>query len=347
MNDTPQEPAPDTSGPARPESASEKQPPSRADRVEHRVELDTFTGPLDLLLYLIRREEVDIYDIPIARITEEYLKYLEMMQELDLNVAGEFVVMAATLLDIKARMMAPAPVAEEEEEEAEDPRLELVRQLMEYRRFKEAALELTERARARAERFSRPGEPPPETESPLGVPRGMSLWVLLDAFTRLLEQTGARGPMRVVVDQVPQELFQARLEARASRAGKLRFSDVFEGGRDRGFLIGMFLALLELVRLRVLRVEQEGLFGEIWLMYVPPNERGDVVESVAVSDHPARGYADAASTGPEEDRQEESDAEIDEVMPELPEPPENPSSTAPDTVQGRSLSADEPSGGAG
>jgi len=295
-------------------------------RAEHRVELEAFTGPLDLLLYLIRREEVDIFDIPIARITEEYLKYLDMMQELDLGIAGEFVVMAATLLDIKARMIAPSPVTPEEEEESEDPRLELVRQLMEYRRFKEAALELTDRAMARAARFSRPGERPPEAESLLGVPRGMSLWVLLDAFTRLLEQTGARAPLRVTIDQVPQEQLQARLEARVSVAGRLRFSEIFENAPDRTFLVGMFLALLELVRLQIVRVEQEGLFGEIWLTYVPPDAREEVTESPSPQGESVANPAPVVSTESAESSEECWDEEVDGEIPELPEVPEDLSS---------------------
>lgn len=249
-------------------------PPSEQPTSEYKVELETFSGPMDLLLYLIRKEEVDIYDIPIARITEQYLKYIGSMSDLDVNVAGEFVVMAATLLEIKARMMAPDPVIDEAEEEAVDPRLELVRQLMEYRRFKEAALELAERAGMRAERFSRPGERASDTgEHRTGVPKNVSVAGLLEAFARVLVQTGARGPLTLRLEDIPQERLNAELGAKVRAAGRMTFSSVFEGHTDRAMLIGMFFAVLELARQQILRVEQEAPFAEIWLTYVPPDER--------------------------------------------------------------------------
>lgn len=242
------------------------------DLSDYKVELTSYSGPLDLLLYLIRKEEVDVYDIPIARVTEQYLKYTELMSELDINVAGEFIVMAATLLEIKARMMAPEPV-EEEEEEGEDPRLELVRQLMEYRRFKEAALALTEHARARADRFGRPGERVTEAgDRVAGPPKNVSVWGLLEAFSRVLEETGG-GPHRVRIELIPQAQLNADLEARVRAAGRITFYDAFRNHTDRAMVVGMFFALLELARRQALRAEQDEPFGEIWLTYVPPDER--------------------------------------------------------------------------
>ncbi len=242
---------------------------------EYKVELDTFSGPLDLLLYLIRREEVDIFDIPVARITEQYLRHVELMSEMNIEMAGEFMVMAATLIEIKSRMMAPQPEPMDEEE-PEDPRLDLVRQLMEYKRFKEAAVELGYRAQERAERFARAGERGEQEEAP-ATDSGVTLWALLDAFSRILEQTGPRGPHEVRLDDIPQEQLQQRLEACVRAAGRIMFSRVFEGKADRLLLIGMFLALLELVRRQVIRAEQESAFGEIWLTYVAPP--GDSTES--------------------------------------------------------------------
>jgi len=251
------------------------EPPGEAPG-DYRVELEVYSGPLDLLLYLIRKDEVDIYDIPIARITERYLRYIELMSELDISVAGEFIVMAATLLEIKARMMAPEPAGEEEEEEQGDPRMELVRQLMEYRRFKEAALLLTERSAERGMRFGRPGERVNEKgERVTGAPRDVSVWVLLEAFLEVLEATGARGSHRVNLDAIPQAELNARLEAHVREAGRVEFFEVFEDRTDRIMLIGMFFAVLELARRQVIRAEQDELFGPIWLTYVPPDERAD------------------------------------------------------------------------
>ena len=244
---------------------------------DYRVDLEVYSGPLDLLLYLIRKDEVDIYDIPIARITEQYLRYIDLMSELDISVAGEFIVMAATLLEIKARMMAPEPRGADEEEEQDDPRMELVRQLMEYRRFKEAALLLTERSKERGMRFGRPGERVNEDgERAAGAPRDVSVWVLLEAFSLVLEATGARGLHRVNLDAIPQADLNAQLEARVRAAGRVEFFEVFEDHTDRLMLIGMFFGVLELTRRQVIRAEQHEPFGTIWLTYVKPEEREDL-----------------------------------------------------------------------
>jgi segregation and condensation protein A len=134
-------------------------------QAQYKVELDAFTGPLDLLLYLVRHEEVDIARIPISRIADEYLRYVSLMQKLNIELAGDFLVMAATLMEIKSRTLLPTPPLEDDEE-WEDPCQELVLQLMEYRRFKEAAEALTEKAEERDKRFARPGERLPEDPQP-------------------------------------------------------------------------------------------------------------------------------------------------------------------------------------
>ena len=274
------------------------------ERSDYKIDLDDYSGPLDLLLYLIRREEVDVYDIPVARITKQYLAYLDVISDLNINVAGEFVVMAATLMEIKSRMMAPQPELGPDEEEPEDPRLELVRQLMEYKRFKEASLELSERADRRAERFGRAGERVDGGVGPVSpLPEDMTLWALLDAFARILEQTGKRAPHRIVLDDVPQEEIIERLEARVRASARISFLDAFEGETSRAILVGMFLALLELVKRQVVRVEQEEAFGEIWLTYVPEEERPkDEQEprTEAPSDAPPEDLAEAADWAPED-----------------------------------------------
>jgi len=298
---------------------------------DYKVELESFAGPLDLLLYLIRRDEVDIYDIPIARITRQYMEYLDRIADLNINVAGEFVVMAATLMEIKSRMMAPEPEAAEDEEALEDPRMDLVRQLMDYKRFKEAALDLKAREAERAKRFARAGERPegePRSSAPL--PGDLTLFALLDAFTRILEQTGRRGPHHIAMDETPQEALRERLEGRAREAGRIAFADVFQGEWNRSVLVGMFLALLELVKQQVLRVEQESIFGEIVLAYVPEDERV-VIEEPPASEEPPPEESDQPPL-PVEDAWDEESLDMD--LPDVPDVSDVPDdlSPAPDSA---------------
>jgi len=314
------------------------------EQAEYKVELDTYSGPLDLLLHLIRQDEVDLWNIPIARITEQYLHYLEIMSELNINVAGEFIVMAATLIEIKSRMMTPEPEPMPEEE-PDDPRTELIRQLMEYKRFKEAALALNERAELRAERFARPGEAPDGGgDASIAGPAGVSLWTLLEAFSKVLQQTGALKDHRLVLDAMPQERIQRELEEAVRAAGRTTFASVFQGQASRVRLIGMFIALLELVRQQAIRVEQEAPFGEIWLTYVPLEERAkeDPAPAPAEASPPVRdprsptsgagsdrgGETPGDQAQPEPEAPEETDGNYDDEWPEgdsdivLPEVPE-------------------------
>ena len=237
-----------------------------------KVGLDVYNGPLDLLLYLIKRDEIDIYDIPVAHVAEEYSNFVDMMADLSINTAGDFLVMAATLMEIKSAMLLPDPPLVEEDEEYEDPRTDLVRQLMEYKRYKEAALDLSDRAEERARRFARPGEKRPgEDEAPLVM--GVDIWQLADAFEQILASVGQDPAHHVVMDETPQKLYMERLVARVENAGRVRFHDIFRGRRDRATLIGMFLALLELCRLLVARAEQAEADGDIWIVFVPESER--------------------------------------------------------------------------
>ncbi len=301
---------------------------------EYRVELDSYSGPLDLLLYLIKREEVDIFNIPVGRVTEQYLKYMDLLSEMNINVAGEFVVMAATLIEIKSRMMTPEPEAMPEEE-PDDPRMELVRQLMAYKRFKEAALMLTERAELQAERFARPGERPPGTPSAQEGPAGVSLWALLDAFSKVLDQTGARRPHKLVIDNVPLEVVKTELESRLRSAGRLSFFKVFEGRLTRSRLVALFLALLELVKQQALRAEQAETFGDIELVYVPPEERVTTPEpppapaETTPSEEPGAAPAGALQQSSEEEEWPEEDTGI--TIPDVADIPdvEGPDRTAP------------------
>jgi len=232
---------------------------------EYRVQLDIYNGPLDLLLYLIRKEEVDIYDIPISKITDQYIEYVKLLQQLDPNLAGEFLVLASTLMEIKSRMLLPQPTDEDDEAEPLDLRSELVRQLLEYKRFKDAAAWLAEAAERQALKFPRVpvlhhvGADELELED-------VQLWDLVEAFGKLLEATLGRPVVHDVgEDDTPITLYQTDIVDRLQRDGPMPFSRVFEGRSKRIELVGLFLALLELIREGLVQVEQDQQFGEIYI----------------------------------------------------------------------------------
>ena len=227
------------------------------------VRLDQFTGPLDLLIHLIKKNEVNVYDIPIAVITAQYLEYLAMMEELDLDIAGEFIVMAATLIHIKSRMLLPRPDASQEDPE-EDPRAVLVNRLLEYQKFKAAASLLHEREELRSAQWQRPdqrvadiaGE---EYETEVEV----DLFSLMAAFKAVLDRAKQRPKVAIPGAQVSIEERIAQLLARLSETEACGFEDLFEDAHTRQDLIVTFLALLEMIRTRAVRVFQAGMFGSI------------------------------------------------------------------------------------
>lgn len=233
------------------------------------IVLDVFEGPLDLLLHLITRQQLDIADIPIARVAEQYLTYLDAMAELDLEVASEFLVMAATLMELKARMLLPAPQAPADgEEEALDPRAELVARLMEYRRYKEAAQELARRQEAWNRRVLRAG---PGWEGGAAPPEdagldGLTLLDLLDAFRAVLERAGPAAVRQVRRPEISLRQRMAELLRRLRRHKKgLPFSALFRGRRpSRTEVVVTFLALLECIRLGYVLVQQALPFAEIY-----------------------------------------------------------------------------------
>jgi len=235
-------------------------------RVEpYRITLENFEGPLDLLLHLIRREEMNIYDIPIARITEQYLAIIQDLVATDIDRASEFLVMAATLLGIKSRMLLPKPpkvVAEDlpAEEEGEDPRAELVRQLVAYSQYKEAAQELREREAEMAHVYSR-GLFLEEPEGPVPL-EGLSLADLVRAFQEVLkEEFNWREVPR---EEIPMREKIREINLRLSRnPSGVRFRDLFSRRRSRLEIVVTFLALLELIRQRRAVAVQESVFGEI------------------------------------------------------------------------------------
>jgi segregation and condensation protein A len=241
--------------------------------MDYQVDLDTFRGPLDLLLYLVKRQEVDVCDIPIARITEQFLEYLRVLELIDVERAGDFLVMAATLMEIKSKLLLPRGEGQAAEEA--DPRLELVRQLMEYKQFKEAAALLEARAERQLYRVPRQPVEAPVTPDPARQPlRAVELWDLVSAFGRLMRETLALQPQQIVVDETPIHVYQERILRLLGEAPRLAFADVFTAPRSRGRLVGIFLAVLELVKRRRVVAEQDEPFGTIWLCLPPPAPEG-------------------------------------------------------------------------
>jgi segregation and condensation protein A len=227
---------------------------------DYRVNLDMFAGPLDLLLYLVRKEEVDIYDIPIAKITDQYIRYIELLKSLDIDLAGDFLVMAATLMQIKSAMLLPKAEPDQfQDDDLSDPRRELIRQLLEYKKFKDAANLLNAAADEQKERFPRPGtiveQLKPDAEPEIDIEQ-VSIWDLLEAFDLVCKATGTVKDISQILDDTPIDLYQIEILHRLQTEGAMTFERIFESKADRVVMIGLFLALLELIREKLAWVEQ-------------------------------------------------------------------------------------------
>jgi len=229
------------------------------------VKLTNFEGPLDLLLHLIKKNEVNVHDIPIALITQQYLAAIELLQELNLDVAGEFIVMAATLNHIKSKMLLPRPeTAAGVEGDEEDPRDALVRRLLEHQKFKAAAELLHEREQVRSAQWQRPDERVAEMAGEDYEPElEVDLFSLMNAFQSVLQRFKQRPKVLLPPEQMPVEVRIEQLLARLSETEACGFEDLFADAGDRGGLIVTFLALLEMIRLKLVRVFQSGSFGPI------------------------------------------------------------------------------------
>jgi segregation and condensation protein A len=229
------------------------------------VKLSNFEGPLDLLLHLIRKHELDIHDIPIAVITAQYLAAIAFMQELDLDIAGEFLVMAATLIHIKSKMLLPRPeTAAGIESEEEDPRDALVRRLLEHQKFKAAAGLLHEREQLRAAQWLRPDRAVAEIAGDDYEPElEVDLFSLMTAFQAVVQRAKLRPKVLLPPEQLSVDTRIEQLLARLSETEACGFEDLFADIDDRGGLIVTFLALLEMIRLKLVRVFQSGSFGPI------------------------------------------------------------------------------------
>jgi segregation and condensation protein A len=231
---------------------------------DYKVKLEVFEGPLDLLLYLIKQDEIDIYDVSLERITRQYLEYLQAFKELNIQLAGEFIVMAANLIYLKSRSLLPVDQQPPEEDaEEDDPRWDLIRQLIEYKKFKEAATELHLRQLKQERIFAREGSSGSVLQEPLRLEE-VGIFQLINAFQTVLKRIEAR--------QDAQEIFAERFSVsekielilqRVANNDRLRFSDLFGDAVSRVEVVVTFLALLELIRLRQLRALQKDMFEEI------------------------------------------------------------------------------------
>jgi segregation and condensation protein A len=230
---------------------------------DYQVKLEIFEGPLDLLLHLIRKNEVDIFDIPIAAITDQYLEYLDMMKALNISVAGDFLVMASTLVHIKSRMLLPA---REEEGEQEDPRVEITRPLLEYLRFKEMAGELSERDLLARDVFGRPLPQDLKSqllnEDPL---LDVSLFQLIDAFKKIVEERIPGAQLTMQVEQWSLKDRMTYIMDQLKIRSFMYFSELFDRDRTISEFIVSFLAILELIQMGLVRVLQPGPYEDIRL----------------------------------------------------------------------------------
>lgn len=231
--------------------------------MSYKIKLEIFEGPFDLLLYLIKKDELNVYDIPIATILEQYLQYLELMRLLDLNIAGEFIVMAATLMQIKSKMLLPQEVnlLDEIPEDEKDPRAELVKRLLEYKQFKEAAGQLRLKERARQDIFKR--TPVEGSEETGGSYFEASLFDLINAFSKALKDVPKELFYEVIKDEFTVEGKVHDLLHMLMNKPALKLSELFSQAKSKLEVIATFLAVLELIRLREAIVVQRSVFGDI------------------------------------------------------------------------------------
>jgi segregation and condensation protein A len=249
--------------------------------MDFRVQLDTFRGPLDLLLYLVRKHEVDLSDLPIAHITEQYLLHLEVLQQLDVNEVGDFLDLASTLIELKSQAVLPR--GGEVTEPWDDPRDELVERLLEYKRYKDAASMLDERSRDWQQHYPRlASDLPPREVDPAGQPiHEVELWDLVSALGRILRDSQSTRPATIVYDDTPIHVYMRRIHERITQHQRAAFSELFEPGMHKSAIVGVFLAILELVRHHGVDTQQDEQHGEIWII---PGERFDPTKEIETAD---------------------------------------------------------------
>lgn len=273
--------------------------------MSYRVELPIFSGPMDLLLHLVRQQEVDIHEISVARILADYLKHLGILQQLDLSDIGDFVVMASTLMEIKSRELLPSEAVEIEQEL--DPRDDLIRRLLEYKRYRDLARQLEGRADHRARQsplvLTTPAHLVDKDDEDLLDIGNVGIWDLTSAFAKLLEEIGQQGTLAIEVEKRDVGYYTRRLLGQFRAKREVAFSEIFDRTEGRYGLIGTLIALLEMMKQGYLRAHQENCFDEIHLAF-----RGD--ESVTADQILAGISAD-------EERQKAHDAALAEVAQDL------------------------------
>lgn len=221
---------------------------------EYRVVLPAFSGPLDLLLYLVKKNEIDVRDIPVGKIADQFSAFLDVLALIDVEMVGEFLVTAATLAEIKSRLVLPQPETATPET-ADDPRRELVQQLLDYRRFKEAAAQLEARALEQDRQLSR-GNRDSAVPSVQPAIRSVELWDLVSAFARIVQEAEAFAPEQILNDETPQSVYQELVISKVRQQPGLEFAQLFDPPYQRLRLIGIFLALLEIIKAGTVRLEQ-------------------------------------------------------------------------------------------
>ena len=263
-----------------------------------RVELDLFRGPLDLLLYLVRKHEVEVTALSLATITEQFLTMLEVLQEIDINAVGDFLDMASTLIELKSRLVLPH--GGEETEELLDPNDDLVHRLLEYKKFKDAATMLDDQSRGWQQHYPRlVDDLPPRQVSLDDQPiLELELWDLVSAFGRIIRESQNPPTTNIVYDDTPIHVHMARIHGRIVKLGRAAFSEMFSPGMHKSTLIGVFLGILELVRHHNVVTEQPVIHGEI---YILPGEQFDPhlnLDNVDNYDHQAMAAKLAAANVP-------------------------------------------------
>ncbi|MCL2760729.1 MAG: segregation/condensation protein A [Desulfuromonadales bacterium] len=236
------------------------------DSIAYFVKTEAFEGPLDLLLHLIKKNELDIYNIPMAEISKQYLDYIDVMRELNLDVAGEFLVMASTLIQIKSQMLLPSISLDEgEEETVEDPRAELVRRLLEYEKYREAAKELYSRNLLQRDVFKRDFFPANTEVTETNEPIEVEIFELVNAFKRILSKIPEESFHEVGSENI--SISDRISDILEYLTGKeyLEFEELFLGNLTREFIVATFLAILELCRLKLIRLTQIETYGTIWV----------------------------------------------------------------------------------
>ncbi len=235
------------------------------------VQLDAYSGPLDLLLYLVRKHELEVTALSLATIADQFVAHIDAIESIDLNSVGDFLDVAGTLTEMKSRLVLPRAEAEDTiEAEQED----LIQRLLEYKRFKDAATTLDERASAWRRRFPRlardaaPKKPDLE-DRPV---RELEVWDLVSAFARVIREHSAVQPTNIVYDETPVSVYMEQIHERVTRESRLAFSELFPPDAIKSSLVGLFLAMMELTRQRKLLVRQNDLFTEIWLEPADGNE---------------------------------------------------------------------------